>query len=484
MRINKIKHHDWLKDYTFDNCLLNRKEYGEFITNYITEESDGFVLNLNGSWGTGKTHFLKRLYTQLNNLGHPTIYIDAWESDFTKDPLTVVSSELLSQLEKYAALNGKDLDNVKKLLGKFIKGAAIATSGYVSKKFLGEGAIGIETVKQLFEKTDADYINSVKKGYLEQVNAIKEIRTKLSLLGEVLKSNSGQKLPIVVLVDELDRCRPDYAIEMLEVIKHFFDTSNFVFVVATDTEQLCCSIKAVYGKDFNSEKYIKRFFHRKAQLPFPNIKQYLLSHGIDSKFEERFENVILVPNSHQCDISISRQIEWVARAYGLDIRTLDQLIAKFIACLRTANNSSKRQVINTSTLLIALVEFDLNAIEYTKRQQDNEGQLVHCKPMYSFEITMSGAKTDVKNFFKLVIDATSRTLKEEDRGFRGAVMTMQPMYPDEVFAYAESDPAFQGVVNNLVNALQYYAYGHQDDTPKYWFWDDYKHVVELAGNIE
>ena len=484
MTINKIKHHDWLKDFTFDNCLLNRREYGEFITNYITEENDGFVLNLNGSWGTGKTHFLKRLYTQLNNLGHPTIYIDAWESDFTKDPLTVVSSELLFQLEKYSALNGKDLDNVKKLIGKFIKGAAIATSGYVSKRFLGEGSIGIETIKQLFEKTDADYINSVKKGYLEQINAIKEIRTKLSLLGEVLKTNEGQKLPIVVLVDELDRCRPNYAIEMLEVIKHFFDTSNFVFVVATDTEQLCCSIKAVYGEDFNSEKYIKRFFHRKAQLPLPNIKQYLVSNDIDSKFEETLENLILIPNNRQCRISISSQIEWVARAYGLDIRTLDQLIAKFAACLRTANNSPKRQVINTTTLLIALVEFDLNAREYTRRQQDNEGQLVYCNPMHSFKITMSGNKSDVDKFFRLAIDATSRTLKEEARGFRNSSMTMQAIYPEEVYAYSDNDPAYNNITNYLVDALQRYAYTTQDDIPKYWFWDDYKRVVELAGNIE
>lgn len=484
MPISRIKHHDWLTDYTFDNCLLNRREYGEFITNYITKESDGFVLNLNGSWGTGKTHFLKRLYTQLNNLGHPTIYIDAWESDFTKDPLTVVSSELLSQLEKYSALNGKDLDNVKKLIGKFIKGAAIATSGYVSKTFLGEGAIGIETVKQLFEKTDADYINSVKKGYLEQVNAIKEIRTKLSLLGEVLKTNEGQKLPIIVLVDELDRCRPDYAIEMLEVIKHFFDTSNFVFVVATDTEQLCCSIKAVYGEDFNSEKYIKRFFHRKAQLPLPNIRQYLLSNDIESKFEGTLENLILIPDNRLSSISISSQIEWVAKAYSLDIRTLDQLVAKFAACLRTANNSSKPQVINTTTLLLALVEFDLNVIEYTKRQQDSEGQLVYCKPKHSFQITMSGATSDVMKFFKLAIDSSSRTLKEEDRGFRGSTMTMQAMDPDEVYEYSREDNAFHNIVNQLVNALQNYAYYPQDNTPKYWFWDDYKHVVELAGNIE
>ena len=109
----QIKHHNWLEEFTFENCRLNRNDYGQFIADYITEENEGFVLNLNGAWGSGKTQFLKRLYTLLNNQSHPTIYIDAWESDFTKEPLTVVSSELLSQLEKYSAITGSDFDAVK-----------------------------------------------------------------------------------------------------------------------------------------------------------------------------------------------------------------------------------------------------------------------------------------------------------------------------------------------------------------------------------
>ncbi|GAL30335.1 putative phage protein [Vibrio variabilis] len=217
----QIKHYEWLEEFNFNNCLLDRSEYGHFIADYITEEHEGFVLNLNGAWGSGKTQFLKRLYTHLNTQNHPTIYIDAWESDFTKEPLTVVSSELLSQLEKYSTVTGSDFDTVKSLIGKFIKGTAIAASGYVSKKLLDDSATGIEVVKTLFEKTDADYITSIQKGYTEQISAIKEIREKLSLLAEVLEQNQAHKLPIIVLVDELDRCRPDYAIEMLEVIKHF-----------------------------------------------------------------------------------------------------------------------------------------------------------------------------------------------------------------------------------------------------------------------
>jgi hypothetical protein len=67
---------------------------------------------------------------------------------------------------------------------------------------------------------------------------------------------------LFVLVDELDRCRPPYAIALLERIKHLFDIDNVVFVVATDTKQLGHAIGAVYGGGFNSTRYLGRFFNR------------------------------------------------------------------------------------------------------------------------------------------------------------------------------------------------------------------------------
>ncbi|WP_193049360.1 P-loop NTPase fold protein [Pseudoalteromonas undina] len=112
MAISNCKYSDWLQEYTFDNCKLNRKEYGEFLTNYIKGEHDGFVLNLNGAWGTGKTEFLRRLYSHLICEGHPTVYIDAWESDFSEIPLSVVASELINQLSTINQNIGGEFDKV------------------------------------------------------------------------------------------------------------------------------------------------------------------------------------------------------------------------------------------------------------------------------------------------------------------------------------------------------------------------------------
>lgn len=64
--IENAKYASWKESHTFDNCKLNRKDYGHFLANYLIGEKDGFVLNLNGSWGTGKTEFFQTLLCRIN----------------------------------------------------------------------------------------------------------------------------------------------------------------------------------------------------------------------------------------------------------------------------------------------------------------------------------------------------------------------------------------------------------------------------------
>lgn len=271
------KYSSWKDSHTFDNCKLNRKDYGHFLANYLIGEKDGFVLNLNGSWGTGKTEFLKRFYVELMERGHPTIYIDAWESDFSQEPLTVVASELLNQLELLmeSAISEGVLLEVKRALGKALTGSLVGLAGIASAKLLNDASIGMEAVKTLISNRPQDVTQQLAEDYQSQIEAIINTRDSLGNLAESLQTVNGSKLPVIVLIDELDRCRPTYAIEMLEVIKHFFSMKGFVFVVATDTGQLCHSITSVYGDGFDSSQYLKRFFNRKSSLPTPDINEYI-----------------------------------------------------------------------------------------------------------------------------------------------------------------------------------------------------------------
>ncbi len=343
------KYADWFKEYNFGNCKLNREEYTRFLANYITSEQDGFVLNLNGSWGTGKTHFLKRLYTHLlQDRGHPTIYIDAWESDFIQNPLAVISSELLNQLSRFSQISGKDFQIVKDRLGTLLRSSMIGLAAVASKSLVGDSTAGAEFAKEMMSKTPSNFLDDIQKDTTAQVAAIPEIRKSLTAIAEVIKTNTNGKaeLPVVVLIDELDRCRPNYSIELLEVVKHFFNTEKFVFVIASDTEQLQRSIKTIYGAEFESDKYLKRFFDRQSSLQEPNIRIFLeANYTKKSSKENEALSHTLYPSLDQHRIGIANetaiyeQLELISKIYSLKLRDLEQIIYRYQACMSSFEKS-------------------------------------------------------------------------------------------------------------------------------------------------
>ena len=93
---------------------------------------------------------------------------------------------------------------------------------------------------------------------------------------------------MIVVIDELDRCRPSYAVELLEVAKHLFAVDHIVFVLAVNRSELAHSIKALYGGDFDAVGYLRRFFDVDFRLPDPERKAFidamLDAIGIDDYF--------------------------------------------------------------------------------------------------------------------------------------------------------------------------------------------------------
>lgn len=272
-------------DEIFDSySLIDRRPFADYLTNYLISKShDGYVLNLNAEWGAGKTTFLQCWYNLLRH-NHPVIYFDAWKSDFTHDPMIALMDCFHSQLANYLH---DEKSNIIDLLekGKFFvrRTTPSLVVGYLKNK---TGMDGDESLLkdiseefQIDSKECGDALKAVLKGVLEQrakINGISDFKNALSELSETyLKADQGMSKPIFVLIDELDRCRPTYAIELIECVKHFFKTKNFVFVLATDTNQLQHSVRAIYGEGFDSESYLSRFFDTRATLPAPTTFEYI-----------------------------------------------------------------------------------------------------------------------------------------------------------------------------------------------------------------
>jgi hypothetical protein len=134
-----------------------------------------------------------------------------------------------------------------------------------------ENAVGELAGKLIKESLDR------YRGRIESTNAFK---ARMAKLLACLDGDRGLKAPMFILVDELDRCRPSYAIQMLEEVKHLFDVTGVVFIFATDGLQLEKAIGAVYGPNFDGKRYLLRFFDRQYRFADPDglvFSRYLFS---------------------------------------------------------------------------------------------------------------------------------------------------------------------------------------------------------------
>ncbi|MGS2738764.1 KAP family P-loop NTPase fold protein [Sinomicrobium sp. M5D2P17] len=250
------------KETPFANCKLERKKYADILTNIVNSYSYGFVLGINNKWGTGKTTFVKMWEQDLKNKGHKTVYFNAWENDFEDNPLTALMGELKTLTKKSTEPEFKSTLKKAATLSKHIAPiiAQALADKYIDTKGVKEAITGLtKGLSDVFE-------NEVNE-YAEKKKSISGFKKSLSEF--IANTNEGK--PLIFIVDELDRCRPNYAVSILEQIKHFFSVPNVVFVLSIDKIQLGNAIKGVYGSDFiDSEEYLRRFIDLEYAIPEPD----------------------------------------------------------------------------------------------------------------------------------------------------------------------------------------------------------------------
>ncbi len=267
----KIKHEEIIipKENPFENCKLKREPYANVLTQIVKNYSDGFVISLNNEWGAGKTTFVKMWIKLLEKEGIKTAYFNAWENDFDNNPLIAIISELESiieenEKEKFNSLIQKGAGIINTVLPSVVK-------GIVKKHFLNLDEISLEIIENTTKAT-TEILKDEIKLYTSKKKSIIEFRKALE---DIVKNNND--LPLVFVVDELDRCRPSYAIEVLEQIKHFFAVPGIVFVLSIDKHHLESSVKGFYGSEqINSSEYLRRFIDLEYSIPKPILKDFII----------------------------------------------------------------------------------------------------------------------------------------------------------------------------------------------------------------
>lgn len=276
------------KENPFKFCKLKREIYAVVLTEVVTTNSQGFVMGLNNKWGTGKTTFVKMWQSHLENLNFKTIYFNAWENDFEDNALTALIGELKPIMKPESI---KLFDNVLEkglIISKHILPMLIKSliEKHIDSKSLQDNLKDItEEAKNIFKEEVDEYLHR-KENITEFKKSLKKF-----------VADTTEDKPLVFIIDELDRCRPNYAVSLLEQIKHFFSVPNIVFILSIDKKQLEYAIKGVYGNDnIDSEEYLRRFIDIEYSLPNPDPKifsEYLYDYyNLSELFEKKNNEMI------------------------------------------------------------------------------------------------------------------------------------------------------------------------------------------------
>jgi hypothetical protein len=263
----------------FKNDVLDRKANIEILTQFITSYEQSIVLCIDAGWGQGKTTFIKMWQQYLKNQDIPTIYFNAWESDYTDDALIALIGEIGLSIQE---LVGEDKTTAEKIIGRIYKlvanftKAAAPTIANLGIKAASGGLISADEISTAFGNLSESLVKEQITRYEESRKTLGSFKEALSELARCYADGDAHK-PLVIFIDELDRCRPNFAIEVLEKAKHLFNVDNIVFVLATDKTQLGHSIRAVYGQGLDVNGYLRRFIDFDYLLPSPVKSDYIIS---------------------------------------------------------------------------------------------------------------------------------------------------------------------------------------------------------------
>jgi hypothetical protein len=309
----------------FKEAFYNRQQFAASLTALLRNVTDNLVVFVNAPWGEGKTTFARMWEASLRGDKLDVIYFDAYAADYFEDPFLSFSGEILELAKKrFPNTTGvverrefkKTAIEVGKRLGglAFKVGVRAATMGAVEAAHLSELKEIASNISAGVSEIGADLIEKKIENHAAEKDALAAFKRSLQKLAAIVRAE--QNFPLTIFVDELDRCRPDFALALLERIKHLFDVEGVAFVLFVNRDQIETYIRSVYGMD-DAAAYLLKFGNVFVDLP-----------------NEEPVFVSAPGRSAYCD-QLARHFELAGRNDGdYILRSIDNLVAHFTLTLR------------------------------------------------------------------------------------------------------------------------------------------------------
>lgn len=321
------------------NSLINDSVgRGEFVRQFVkmlNAIEDNCTIALEGNWGSGKTFFVKQVKMVLDahNPNYQPVngFLTEERRKAIKEKCSEFnaedgSTELKPQLCVYydAWQNDNDEDPILSLVYSIVK--EIGSDFSFDKKPTLD--ICGELINLVCDKDISKLINVLKgENALDLIRKTKDEAEKVSEFLQSLLPEVGERL--IVFVDELDRCKPSYAVKLLERIKHYFLDEKITFVFSVNINELQHTIKKHYGSDFDATRYLDRFFDLRAALPKFDLEKYYANIGFELN-ENMFNYVCAsVINKYQFEMrNIAKYIRLAKIAVPKSVRKGDMFFVQ------------------------------------------------------------------------------------------------------------------------------------------------------------
>ncbi|MBD5507285.1 MAG: hypothetical protein HDR05_04310 [Lachnospiraceae bacterium] len=307
--------------------LLNREEFEGNVIKIVNQLSDikrGCCFAIEGSWGVGKTFVIEEIEERLkliqseetNSDRYFVFHYNCWQHDYYEEPAVAIISAMLASIREDAVFFSKDIDNTIKAGYEFAKEKFKEIAGLYIKNKIGINLISLADKI----KDNKDKIEDAENEFDEMFSfsqTIEKVRKKMQEIAE--------KRTIVLFVDELDRCIPQYAIKVLERLHHIFcGLENVVVIMAIDRKQLEHSVEEMFGarKDESSidiEKYLKKFIDFSMVLD-----NGIINESYWEKYKSYFDKFVIEQKDDKEEIT-----NVLSKLFAtIDIRTQEKIIEK------------------------------------------------------------------------------------------------------------------------------------------------------------
>jgi DNA polymerase III delta prime subunit len=313
--------------YELPEDIFGREAIAEKIKGLLESDIDLSPMVIDGDWGIGKTVFCHRLINKINESQQLNcVYIDAFRADHIDDPLISIISEIGKLVEKNGGEGKLDsfIDGAKPFIRTAAKTLGKAAVSFALKQSTNDIAEGYD--KEVEALAGASIDASIDLVIRDKINAEKNLDTLHEALKEVTKEKE-----LIILIDELDRCRATFAIDMLETIKHAFTIPKVKIVIVANASHLETSFRHRYGSNNETKSYLEKFYKYKYSLPLEKLN--VGYNNIEKNTSNSFKHLLTLKRNSDIDIDFSGSlfktgIEGVIRKASLSLREIEQIFKR------------------------------------------------------------------------------------------------------------------------------------------------------------